>query len=194
MPRKRLSKQAPRWDGRLETNPAFQLYGFLVDVIILGPTPAHGNEFHIMSYHVVPVVGSKPSVCPKAAPKLPVEYLGQVETRFRELGVVKEGQTIHWVGDQRKVETVCTCSLTSDIPPRPASEGPERRPAYGRDHWFFARHKEGLKPKAIAERWNDLPESTRKSICPRSWQNLTTLGQREVVKQGLKKARKEQQA
>src|SRR5207249_1164558 len=70
--------------------------------------------------------GAKPSICPSAEPKPPVrlrrdgEMMADLEKLFRELHLVGDGETIHWVGRQTTVETTCVCHLSS-LAPGPAS-------------------------------------------------------------------------
>jgi len=88
-------------------------YGVLLDQINLGPAPGFARKFPISSFDAKIVEGDVPSVCPKADRKLPEEFLPQVLAVFQDHGLVGEGQTIHWVGSQSKIEHVCTC-YTSD--------------------------------------------------------------------------------
>src|SRR5262249_10642990 len=67
-----------------------------------------------------------PSICPKAAPKPPVELrpagdlLAESEVHYRSLGLIGDEQSIHWVGRQSSAETTCTCDLaTACDGPRP---------------------------------------------------------------------------
>jgi len=109
-----ISGPPPNWDGSLEQWPEAQAYGFVVDDIFLGPTFAHGNVFPIISFQCKAVPGKTPSVCPKAKPSLPEEYLAEVECSYREVGLIGKGQTLHWVGNQETIEHVCTCFKERD--------------------------------------------------------------------------------
>lgn len=86
-----------------------KLTGYLVDDVILGPMPIHGNRFPIFSFDCRAVSGTTPSICPNADRKPKPEWLPQIERRFRELSLVGDCQTIHWVGSQSKVGHVCGC-------------------------------------------------------------------------------------
>src|SRR5262249_16813825 len=90
-----------------------------------------------------PIPGTKPLVCPRSAPKLPVELLPGVEQRFRSLHLVGPDQTILWVGRQARMETVCMyrngCSCFAENPPSPPTgtekdEG-EKEPAGSGTGW-----------------------------------------------------------
>jgi len=48
-----------------------------------------------------------------------------LEMRFRELHLIGDGETIHWVGRQNKVETTCVCHL-SNPPPGDGEKRPEQ--------------------------------------------------------------------
>lgn len=100
------------WDGTLDALPAAKLYGYKVDNIVLGPTYFHGNKFPIHNYDCLAVPGNKPSICPSADRKPQTEWLPSIERRFRELRLVGDGQTIHWVGSQSKAGSVCGCFST----------------------------------------------------------------------------------
>lgn len=99
------------WHGTLDALPHSKLFGFLVDKIVLGPTPAHGNRFEIWSTDCKAVPGAVPTICPQADRKPRLEWLPDIERRFRELKLVGDGETIHWVGSQSKVEYVCGCKF-----------------------------------------------------------------------------------
>lgn len=99
------------WDGTLDTLPHAKLFGFLVDKIVLGPTPAHGNRFEIWSADCKAVPGTAPTICPQADRKPQLKWLPLIEKRFRELKLVGEGETIHWVGSQSKPGYVCGCKF-----------------------------------------------------------------------------------
>jgi hypothetical protein len=95
--------------GAIRAHPAAAAYGLLIDQIIIGPTPAHGNRFPISTFDCIPVPGNTPSICPNADRKPQPEWLPLIEKRFREMGIVCDGQTIHWVGSQSKSGHVCGC-------------------------------------------------------------------------------------
>ena len=95
-----------------QKSPAFQNANFLVDAIALG----EGRRFPIYRYWCMPVVGDTPSICPNADPpedkrdrEVLRGYLPRIAKTFRELGLVKQGQTIHWVGRQARLGTICRC-------------------------------------------------------------------------------------
>ncbi len=95
-----------------QESATFQNSNFLVDEIILG----EGLRFPIYRYWCVPVDGNKPSLCPNADPprdekdrQALLQYLPDIATRFRQLHLIKEGQTIHWVGRQVTLSTLCRC-------------------------------------------------------------------------------------
>ncbi len=99
------------WDGRVDSWPVAKYMGYVVDHVLLGPTPAWGNRMPIWSFDCVAVPGDKPSICPNAEPnrKPQPEWLHDIEKRFRSLELVGTGQTIHWVGSQSKPGNVCSC-------------------------------------------------------------------------------------
>jgi hypothetical protein len=92
---------------------------------------ANGKQFPIFRMDCKPSTLSVPSICPGAEPKLPVELrpdgdmLSEIEARFRELCLIGEEETIHWVGRQATPATHCTC----DLLPSAAGSGtnPSRR-------------------------------------------------------------------
>jgi hypothetical protein len=97
-----------------QKSPAFQKANFLVDAIILG----EGRRFPIYRYWCNPAPGPSPSICPNADPpsdqadrEALMAFLPQIEQRFRELNLVGENQTIHWVGRQARLGTRCKCVL-----------------------------------------------------------------------------------
>jgi hypothetical protein len=93
----------------------FQDANFAVEYIVL----ANGRHFPVYRRDCKPVPGAKPSICPSAEPKPPVrlrpkgEMMAGLEKRFRELHLVGDGETIHWVGRQATVETTCVCELSN---------------------------------------------------------------------------------
>jgi hypothetical protein len=98
-----------------QESPAFQDANFLVDEILLG----EGRRFPICRYWCKPVAGEVPSICPSADPPTDeadrnalLEYLPMIAERFRQLGWVQKGQTVHWVGRQARLGTVCRCRGT----------------------------------------------------------------------------------
>jgi hypothetical protein len=97
-----------------QRSPAFQNSNFLIDFIIL----ANGGRFPVYRRDCKAVPGTTPSICPSAEPKPPVrlrppgEMLAGLEKRFRELRLVADGETIHWVGRQSTVESTCVCHLS----------------------------------------------------------------------------------
>jgi hypothetical protein len=62
------------------------------------------------------VDGERPTLCPDADPVMPVDFLPEVEVRFRELGLLKGGQTIHWVGVKTHTRNRCRCFGTRSVP------------------------------------------------------------------------------
>jgi hypothetical protein len=94
-------------------SPAYQTANHLIDFIIL----ANGQRFPIYRRDCKPVPGNTPSICPSAEPKPPVrlrpsgELLAELDKRFRQLHLVGDGETVHWVGRQATVETTCVCHL-----------------------------------------------------------------------------------
>jgi hypothetical protein len=93
-------------------SPAFQESNYRVDYILLG----ENRTFPIYRNWCVPVPGSSPSLCPNADPpadeadrKVLLALLPDIEKRFRSLRLIGKGQTIHWVGRQERLGTVCMC-------------------------------------------------------------------------------------
>jgi nucleoside phosphorylase len=105
-----------------QKSPAFQNSNFLVDFIIL----ANAKRFPVFRWDCKPVPGATPSICPSAEPKPPMrlkspgEIMADLEKRFRDLHLVGDGETIHWVGRQATVESTCVCHLSA-APLAPAS-------------------------------------------------------------------------
>ncbi|HYV39716.1 MAG TPA: metallophosphoesterase [Gemmataceae bacterium] len=97
-----------------QKSPAFQNANFLVDYVIL----ANGKRFPIYRRDCKAVPGTTPSICPSADPKPPVrlrpdgEMMALMDKRFRDLHLVGDGETIHWIGRQATVETTCICGLS----------------------------------------------------------------------------------
>jgi hypothetical protein len=80
---------------------------------------------------------------------------------------------------------------SQDIPPvgrkLTAVDG-EQRPAYRRDHTFLEWYKPRvIGPAKIRDKWNALPDESRKQICPKCWEKVEIA----VVKEGMNKARNE---
>jgi hypothetical protein len=97
-------------DSEIRANPNLvKTHGLLLDQINLGPRPRFGNKFPISDFDAIVVEGDTPSVCPKTDRPIDVEWLPTILQVFRRVGLVKAGQTIHWVGSQSKLEHVCTC-------------------------------------------------------------------------------------
>ncbi len=103
-----------------QKSPAFQNANFLVDMIQLG----EGRTFPIYRYWCQPVEGNEPSICPNADPPAAPQdravlrqYLLAIEQRFRDLHLVGDGQTIHWVGRQASLGTLCRCPRRSESTP-----------------------------------------------------------------------------
>jgi hypothetical protein len=97
-------------DGQIRlADRAVAAHGVLLDQINLGPRPGFGNKFPISDFDAVVVDGDTPTVCPKTDRPIPAEWLPTIEGVFKRVGLVKPGQTIHWVGGQAKLENICTC-------------------------------------------------------------------------------------
>jgi len=97
-------------DGQIRlADWAVATHGVLLDQINLGPRPGFGNKFPISDFDAIVVDGDTPTVCPKTDRPIPAEWLPTIEEVFKRVGLVKPGQTIHWVGGQAKLENVCTC-------------------------------------------------------------------------------------
>jgi hypothetical protein len=86
-------------------SPAFQNANHVLDYIILG----NGGLFPIYRRSCRVIPGKVPSVCPKARPSLPPDFLPTVTDVYRERGFLGEGETVHWVGNVATIEGVCTC-------------------------------------------------------------------------------------
>jgi hypothetical protein len=119
----------------LQKSLAFQNANFLVDAIRLG----EGKMFPIYRYWCQPVEGDKPSLCPRAEPprderdrQALMEYLPKIEECYRQMGLIKETQTIHWVGRQATLGTVCRCfAAVNPLPGSGVGVKPDFRPADG---------------------------------------------------------------
>ncbi len=106
------------WQG----SPAFQNANHTVDYILL----RSGKHWPIYRDDCKPSVRGLPSICPKSEPKPPVELrpdgdlLAVMENCYRCLGVIGDGQSLHWVGRQETGGTTCTCDLMAPSDnPRP---------------------------------------------------------------------------
>ncbi|MEO2030480.1 MAG: hypothetical protein ABGZ35_00195 [Planctomycetaceae bacterium] len=95
-------------DGRVNER-AVASHGLHLDDILLGPRPGFGNRFPISDFDAIVVDGDTPSVCPETDRPVDTEWLPVISDVFKRVGLVKPGQTIHWVGGQAKLENVCTC-------------------------------------------------------------------------------------
>ncbi len=80
-------------------------HGFLLDQIHLGG----GNLFPISTFDAKIINGDSPTVCPKTDWPVGDEWLPTILGVYKRVGMVRDGQTIHWVGGQQRLETVCTC-------------------------------------------------------------------------------------
>lgn len=99
-------------DRDYQVNESLQwAYGELLDYVILGPAPGFGNKFPISTFDAKIVAGDRPTICPKADRKPPPEILPIILGVFLRVGMVKAGQTIHWVGSQSKIGNLCTCFM-----------------------------------------------------------------------------------
>jgi len=97
-------------DGKMRcTDGVVAAHGVLLDEIMLGPRPGFGNTFPISDLDAIVVEGDSPSVCPKTDRPISPEWLPTILKAFNRVGLVKPGQTIHWVGGQAKLENLCTC-------------------------------------------------------------------------------------
>ena len=105
-----------------QNSPGFQNANHILDFIILG----NGRRFPIYRNSARVISKSVPSICPKARPSLPPEFLPKIADLYRSRGLISDGQTIHWVGDQATIDSVCTCtdpsahadsSPDTDLPP-----------------------------------------------------------------------------
>ncbi|MCR9118099.1 MAG: hypothetical protein NXI22_14275 [bacterium] len=106
-----------RVDGEIRLNAGIvSLRGLLLDQIVLGPRPGFANRFPISDFDAKVVKGDIPTVCPKTDRPLPVEWLPKVVEVFQRVGLCKEGETIHWVGSQSKLENFCTCFDDDTLP------------------------------------------------------------------------------
>jgi hypothetical protein len=73
----------------------------------------------------------------------------------------------------------------------------DRRPAYGRDHFFLSLKEEsGLTPARIRDLWDSMTDEDRRTICPECWGQIGDACKnagRDVVKKALKRACEEAQ-
>ena len=109
---------------------------YKVDDVLVGPPDSTRipNSDPILNTDCIPIPGTKPLVCPRSSPKLPVELLPAVEVRFRSLKLVGPDRTVLWVGRQARMDTLCmyrngcTCFAESAPPPTGAQKSEERTP------------------------------------------------------------------
>ena len=78
----------------------------LVDYITLG----EARQFPIYSTFAKPMKRDRPTLCPNAEPKVPEGLLPAIQERFRELQLIGKDESLHWVGRQATIDTLCTCS------------------------------------------------------------------------------------
>jgi hypothetical protein len=156
-----------------QNSPAFQNANCVVDEILLG----EGRTFPIYRYWCKTVPGKKPSVCPNAEPpanraerRALLAYLPGIEKMFRERGCLPEGQTIHWVGRQANLATICRCSFGRTI----TASGDQPKGNEGRDQWIYEQCCKGVPYKEI-------PAALRKQQPSNGWRLITT-------KQGIQDA------
>lgn len=88
-----------------ELTPAMLAAGVVVDSIQM----PHGEPFEIWNTYVKVVQGDAPSACPHAEPPIRAELLPNVERRWRQLWEFGPSETIHWVGRQATMESLCLC-------------------------------------------------------------------------------------
>jgi hypothetical protein len=98
-----------------QKTPEFQNADFLIDAIILG----NGRKFPIYRHSCKLAIGTVPTLCPKADyPTDKAErqalrgYLPDIAKAFRTRGIINENQTIHWVGRQASLASICRCEQT----------------------------------------------------------------------------------
>lgn len=88
------------------------------------PLPG-GGSFPVWSHYVAvlpaPQAGEAvyPWICPNAVPQLPKAYGPIIEKVWRDKGLATDGDFLHWVGAQDRIEGVCTCF---GLPPMPDLE------------------------------------------------------------------------
>jgi hypothetical protein len=78
---------------------------YLIDYIYVGLDTWHP----ISRADCLIVSGKKPTLCPDADPVMPADLLASVVDAFCKLGLLKDGQTIHWVGVKSYVRGRCRC-------------------------------------------------------------------------------------
>lgn len=102
-------------------------------------------------------------------------------------------QSVLWATLDRAVMAILVIreGIMRRVIREPAESDCSRRPAYGRDHLFLAWSAEGMKPAAIRDRWNAMPDAERKEVCPKCWQRLSEKSGRDTIKESLKKASSE---
>ena len=104
-----------------QKSPVYQSANFLVDSYVLG----EGRHFPIYRNWCKPVAGVCPTICPCADPPISEadrralsEFLPQIVKRFRGLHLIKKDETIHWVGRQASLGTLCRCDQTGTLIPK----------------------------------------------------------------------------
>src|SRR5262249_44592170 len=75
-----------------------------------------GQHFPIYRDWCIAAPGTTPTICPNADPpaddadrRALSQYLPEISQQFRDLHLIGEDQTIHWVGRQARLATVCHC-------------------------------------------------------------------------------------
>lgn len=124
-----------------QNSPGFQNANHILDFIILG----NGRRFPIYRSSARVISNSVPSICPKARPSLPPEFLPKIADLYRSRGLVSNSQTIHWVGDQATIDSLCTCT---DLAARAHSLPDTDLPPYEVEHQNW--HTEIPKPEHVS--------------------------------------------
>jgi hypothetical protein len=153
-----LAASAENHEVQLDTLNEYQCllarFGvYVVDGVTIGPPDPTRvpNSEPIYNTDCYPIAGTVPRVCPRSAPRLPVELLPEVEARFRSLQIVRPDQTVLWVGRQARMESLCmygkgcTCFAECALP-RPAGAG----------------EVEGV--NAVADRYADIRQFARSNL------------------------------
>jgi hypothetical protein len=71
----------------------------------------HGEAMPISAKWILVVEGEKPSLCPNRGTPLAEGYLPLLEERYKALGLLPDGKTIHWIGDQKTPGPFCDCYM-----------------------------------------------------------------------------------
>jgi len=108
-----------------------------------GHDPIDGNKLPIRKRMVLIVPGKAPSVCPRAQPQIPETYLPTIVARWRSLNLLPDGDTVHWVGEQARLDEICDCFRLSGKGELPQEDHRAANPNESRDKYCYEQMMDG---------------------------------------------------